>query len=230
MRIYIVNKSTVLSDSEVLDALPALQRQTYHVREWWRSSVEYITLNNSPPEDAWQIIIADDSDQAGALGYHDLTPGGRPYGYVFAKTDIDYGYSWTITLSHEICEMILDPWISATMQTDNSTFYAVELCDPVEADSLGYSIHVKNHDPVQVSNFITPNWLIPGSKGVFDYRGECTKPLQVLDGGYAYYWQNGQWWSEDHFGQKMTVAEFQAAHPNKTRLAMYARERKEIVG
>lgn len=227
MRIYVINESTVLKDEEVLDALPAFRCQTYHVREWWRTAVESLIFGKPPVDDAWQIVIADDSDQAGALGYHDFTPGGRPIAYVFAKTDLENGYSWTVTLSHEMCEMIMDPWISAIMQTSNTEAYALELCDPVEADSLGYEITVKDHKPVLVSDFVTPNWFVPGSPGVYDHRGHLKEPGEILAGGYAYVLDltNGQWNSLDSKGERLTPEEFKAAHPEKTRLAMYARNR-----
>lgn len=225
MRIYIVNKSTVLSDAEVLDALPAFQRQTYHIREWWRSSVEYLIYGEPPVDDAWQIVIVDDADIANALGYHDFTPGGRPIAYVFAKTDLDYGYNWQVTLSHELCEMIIDPWISECFETGKARFHATELCDPVEDEQFSYLIHVKNRAPVRVSDFITPNWLIPGSPGVYDYMGHCLQPLEVLEGGYAYYSLDGQWYAEDNFGNRMTPEEFKEKYPTKTRLALYAREK-----
>lgn len=221
MRIYVQNISTVLTDADVLDVLPAMRRQTYHVREWWRSSVEELIFGQPPTEEAWQIVVADDSDTAGALGYHDFTPGGRPISYVFAKSDQQYGYSWTVTFSHELCEMVLDPWISAMMQTSDDTAYALELCDPVEADSLGYMIHVHNHQPVLVSDFITPNWFVPGSPGQYDHKGHLVQPLEVLDGGYAYYWQDGQWQAIDHLGQSYAPD----ALPDRHRLRMYSRPR-----
>jgi len=50
-------------------------------------------------------VILDDSDQAGALGYHDLTSDGLPIGKVFAASDLKAGTSWTVTASHELLEM-----------------------------------------------------------------------------------------------------------------------------
>jgi hypothetical protein len=220
MRIYVSNVSTVLTDAEVLDVLPAMRRQTYHVQEWWRTAVEQLIFDPTPVPDAWQIVIADDSDQAGALGYHDYTPNGRPISYVFAKTDQQYGYSWTVTLSHELVEMIADPWISALMQTGDARFHALELGDPVEADELGYLIHVIGHPPVLVSDFVTPNWFVPGSTGVFDHRGHCTEPLQILEGGYAYIWEGG-WYAVDAEGKRSTAEEL----PERTRLKQYSRPR-----
>ncbi len=222
MRIYVKNVSTVLSNADVLDVLPAMRRQTYHVREWWRTSLEDLIFGDPPVEDAWQIIVSDDADQAGALGYHDFTPGGRPISYVFAKTANDAGYSWTVTFSHELVEMIADPWISTAIQTGDARFHALELGDPVEDDSFGYYISVRGHARVLVSDFVTPNWFIPGSSGQFDHMGHTVKPLEVMEGGYAYVYEDG-WYAVDSMGKKQTAEEA----PERLRLQHYARVRAE---
>lgn len=204
MNIYVTNDSTVLTNAEVQAALPAFQRQCWHVRYWWGAWARLLFVGTPPVSDSWQINILDDSDMAGALGYHDYTPGGRPVSKVFAKTDQQYGLSWTVTFSHELCEMLVDPWISTAMQTDNNRFYALELGDPVEADALGYTITTKNAKPVLVSDFVLPNWFIPGSPGKYDYRGHCTEPLEVLKGGYAQYFENG-WHQVDSQSLQMAL-------------------------
>lgn len=224
MRIYVVNESTVLTDAEVLNAMPAFTRQTYHVREWWGTTIETLIFGKPPVKDAWQIIIADDADQAGYLGYHDFTPGGRPIAYVYAKTTKDAGLSWTITTSHEMLEMMLDPWITEMMQVNDTQAYALELCDPCESDKFGYQIYAHNLPPVLVSDFVLPNWFIPGSPGQYDYKGHITKPLQILEGGYAYVWEDSTWSALDRH-EFYTVEEFNQRHPGKTRLSRYARDR-----
>ena len=227
MNIYIKNVSTVLDDPEVRATHAPLIMYSRHIRSFWGSmqpGIFYLLPNEDAPAKAWQIIIADDSDQAGALGYHDVTPDGRPISYVFAKTDLQYGYDWQITLTHEFAEMMLDPFIMRCEQTGNNRFHALELCDPCEADELGYLINAGGFI-MKVSDFITPYWFVPGATGIFDYCGHIKKPLEVLDGGYAYYWEDGQWYSEDHLGRKQTVEEYTTENPHKTRLAMYARER-----
>lgn len=225
MNIYIINKSTVLHDDEVEALHAPLIIYSRHIRKWWGSMQPGIFFGEPAVQNAWQIIVADDSDQAGALGYHDLTPDGRPISYVFAKTDQDYGYDWQVTLTHEFSEMMLDPYIMRCEQTGNKRFHALELADPVEADDLHYEIKAGGQT-MRASDFITPMWFVPGSPGpYYDHLGHCKSPLEVLDGGYAYYWENGQWYSEDHLGKKQTVEEFQAEHPGKTRLALYARDR-----
>lgn len=224
MNIYIINESTVLHDDEVAELHAPLIIYSRHIRSWWGTMQPGIFFGKPLIPNAWQIVIADDSDQAGALGYHDLTDDGRPISYVFAKTDLDYGYDWKITLTHEFAEMMLDPYVMRCEQTGNSRFHALELCDPVESDDLGYSI-TAGGVTMRVSNFITPLWFVPGASGQFDYCHDCQEPLEVMQGGYAYYWENGQWYSEDHLGQKFDVEEFKNVKPGKTRLALYARNR-----
>jgi hypothetical protein len=103
----------------------------------------------------FQIVLTDDPDQAGALGYHEMTRNGTPLGKVFAGLDIRSGSSWTVTLSHELLEMLADPWINWCAEGSDGRIYALEVCDAVESDSLGYEI-----DGVLVSDFIGP----PGSR------------------------------------------------------------------
>jgi hypothetical protein len=218
MNIYVQNISTVLTDEQVHAVFPALKIQSDQVRKYWRSAEEVLIFGAPPTPEAWQIIIADDSDQAGALGYHDYTPGGRPVSYVFAKTDLDNGYSWTVTLSHEFVEMIMDPFVQRCEQTGNSRFHALELGDPVEADQLGYQLN-----GVLVSDFITPAWFVPGHPGpVYDWGRHCAKPLQILPGGYAYIWDptNG-WHGLNDKGEIKKPEEL----PDRKRLQLYARER-----
>jgi hypothetical protein len=228
MNIYIINESSVLEDDELKAAIPALIVYTRHIRNWWGSMQPGIIFGEPLVSEAWKIIVADDSDQAGALGYHDFTPGGRPISYVFAKTDLDYGYNWQVTLTHELAEMLLDPYVMRCEQTGNARFHALELCDPVEADALAYPISAGGY-VLSASDFLTPMWFVPNAPaGIkYDHRGYCAKPLEILDGGYAYYWLNGKWVAEDNFGKQLTPEELARVAPTKTRLKMYARDRGE---
>ena len=74
--------------------------------------VEFLPRGELLTEGWWQISVTDNPDQAGALGYHELTSRGTPLGKVFAGLDLQSGGSWTVTLSHELLEMLADPWIN----------------------------------------------------------------------------------------------------------------------
>jgi hypothetical protein len=113
--IAITNASTCLTDPQVEAALESLQRQvSLDFKAYWDLDCELVFLakQNSLIAGWWQISIVDDPDPAGALGFHELTSQGMPLGKVFARLDLRSGASWTVTLSHELLEMLADPWIN----------------------------------------------------------------------------------------------------------------------
>lgn len=123
--------------------------------------------------------MVDNPDQAGALGYHELTSQGTPLGKVFAKLDLANGCSWTATLSHELLEMLADPWVNWCAVGNDNKIYALEVCDAVEADNVGYMI-----DGVLVSDFITPAWFEPTCADRLDFKQHLSKELELARGGY----------------------------------------------
>ncbi len=91
IQISVINESTVVSDAEVTPVVGALQKQvTNEFRPIWGVDAELtlVPKNTLPPSGSWWLVILDDSDQAGALGYHDLTSEGLPIGKVFAGSDL----------------------------------------------------------------------------------------------------------------------------------------------
>jgi len=148
--------------------------------------------------------IFDVSDNAGALGYHELTTHGQPIGKVFAKSDLDAGDKVSVTLSHELLEMMGDPFVNngVLIQQDDGTtvFYCLENADTVEDDSFAYQIN-----GVYVSNFAYPDWWRLGAVprwGKYDFLGVLNSPLQLALGGYIGVWKsNGGWSQLDNFGQ-----------------------------
>jgi hypothetical protein len=189
IQISIINESTILADTEIVPVVAALQKQaTNDFRPVWGTDAELtiVPRGAQPPAGSWWLVLLDDSDQANALGYHDLTADGLPMGKVFAGSDLKAGNSWTVTLSHELLEMLGDPNINLTVFVQNSntagTLYAYEVCDSCEDDSLGYEI-----DNVLLSDFVYPSWFenfrAEGSTQ-FDRRNKIQKPFQLLVGGY----------------------------------------------
>jgi hypothetical protein len=190
VNIAVINESTVVKDSDALACVDALQIQVSRdfAPAWGGidAHLMFIPRTNPPMAPApnqWQLVILDDSDQADALGYHELTASGLPLGKVFAKSDLDAGYSWTVTASHELLEMLADPNINDVAELDNAdgtiTFYAHEVCDAVEADDLGYEI-----DGVLLSDFVTPSWFVSGETGAVDFMHRVSNPFQIAPGGY----------------------------------------------
>ncbi|MET8424392.1 hypothetical protein [Nocardia sp. NPDC004860] len=184
-----MNRSTVLTDAQVSAVVPALQTQVH--RDWapvWGSDADlsFVATGAQPPAGAWWLVVSDDSDQAGALGYHDLTNEGLPMGKVFARSDIDAGLQWTVTASHELLEMLGDPDINLAAYVFSTAtagrIYAYEVADACEADQYGYAIN-----GIQVSDFVFPAWFENFRKAGstrFDYGNHINAPFQLLPGGY----------------------------------------------
>jgi hypothetical protein len=180
--IAVANASTCLTDAQVEAVLPALQKQvTQDFKAYWEldCTLTFLPKNQSLTEGWWQVVVLDNPDQAGALGYHELSSHGTPLGKIFAKLDLQSGSSWTVTLSHELLEMLADPWINWCAFADDSKIYALEVCDAVEADNLGYLIN-----DVLVSDFVTPAWFEPTCADRMDFKRHLSKHLQLGRGGY----------------------------------------------
>ena len=205
--IAIINHATVVNADQVQHAVAALQQQLNNdfAPVWGTTArLRIITDTSQMGTYDWLMAVADDTDQAGALGYHDLTDQGQPVGFVFAKTDADFNLSWTVTLSHEILEMLMDPYISNVVfnQTDNTggKLYAFEMCDAVEDDSLGYQIN-----GVLLSNFVYPAYFESFRQNAkYDHQHKLTAPFSLATGGYMSVFPipNKQGWVQV-FGQEI---------------------------
>lgn len=195
IHIDIINESTVCTDEEVRRIVSALQIQvSEHFYPVWGTDayLTFIPKGHQPYAAHWWVAVLDNSDQAGALGYHDLTTDGLPLGKIFAGTDKQYGYKVSVTASHEVLEMLEDPYINLTAQMSDNLFYAYEVCDACEADNLGYLI-----SGITVSDFVHPAWFETGTNVKrFDQMNHLTGPCPTLDpGGYIGYYdpKTGQW-------------------------------------
>jgi hypothetical protein len=192
--IAVTNASTCLTDAQVEAVLPALQRQVKQdFRAYWDLDCELAFLPKDRPLNSgwWQMVVTDDPDQAGALGYHEMSAQGTPLGKVFAKLDVENGQSWTVTLSHELLEMLADPWINWCAQSPEGKIYALEVCDAVEADELGYEIA-----GVLVSDFVTPGWFEPTEADRMDFKKHVSETLQLAPGGYISVLDAAKGWTQ----------------------------------
>ena len=202
INIAVVNISTVASNDEVEKAMSDLQTQvTRDFYPIWglNAQLTFYAKQSDIPKGQWWIIVSDNSDQAGAGGYHDLTDEGKPLGKVFAKTDMESGSKWTVAFSHELLEMLEDPYINiaAEFEEDNGNAFMVgyEMCDPVEDDQFGYKI-----GSTLVSDFLLPEYFEnskhpPNTK--YDFMDKIKKPLEILSGGYLGVQKfNGQGWQQ----------------------------------
>lgn len=197
-KICIVNQTSLkITDTEIITGLKAIQTQLNNeFKKYWAVSAKlaYCPKGVKPPSGYWLVYLLDNSEQADVMGYHDATTEGLPQGKIFMQTVARTRASWTVTVSHEIMEMLIDPWGMATFFQDygaKKRLIPLEVCDPVEADKYAYSIN-----GIKVSNFVTPYWFHPfkevaeyDGKVLYDYKGMLSESFEVLQGCHISYYQ-----------------------------------------
>jgi hypothetical protein len=193
IQIAVINESSAVADADVQAMLPAFQTQWTRdlAPIWGLEDAQFVwsPKEQTPPAMSWWVVFLDDSDQAGALAYHDVTDQGLPLSKVFAKTIKADGTSLSVGATHEICEMAVDPTINLAAQDTQGTFWAYEVCDPVEDDQYGYSIN-----GVLVTDFVTPGWFgFKNSSGPLDFKQHASEPFVILSGGYAQKFGKNGW-------------------------------------
>lgn len=197
--------------------LPALQQYAGALSEQILRDVAPIWHVNASigayqaaPKNTWAVKIQTQLDEPGALGYHS-DDHNQPYALV------QYTGSWDVTVSHEVLEMIVDPWgnrmhsgrLPIGLEQDFAQFgltrntslvhYLLEVCDPPEDESFGYEV-----GSYKVSDFIRPIWysnVDHGSRSGFSFNGGCTHPREIANGGYASFANDaGEWYQATNFG------------------------------
>jgi hypothetical protein len=174
-----------------LDALIAAM-QAYidnNIAPVWGTPANLVKTTDFQPG-AWAMVFLDTADAPNALAYHDLTPDGFPQAKVFVKTTLDNNDLVSVSASHELVEMLVDPAINMlTTGPDQTTIYAYESADPVEA--LSFPVN-----GIPMSDFVYPSYFEdfrqPGSVQ-FDQMNQVNAPFQILAGGYQIIFKNGQW-------------------------------------
>ncbi len=164
----------------------------------------------------WAMVFLDNADQPGALAYHDLTPDGFPLSKIFVKTTLDNNDLVSVSASHELVEMLVDPAINMmTTGPDAKTMYAYESADPVEA--LSFKVN-----KIPMSDFVYPAYFEIFRKAgsvKFDHMHKVKKPFEILTGGYQITFKNGKW--NQVFGSKEKKKSFakedRRGHRSETR-------------
>lgn len=186
-RLEIVNESTVAQPTDIEALLVDLNAQIHQDFNpaWGIDAVVGIGPGG------WPITLRDmpgPDDPQDALGYHDIGPTGQPYAIIFCKLAQDQGIPWTSVVSHEALEMLADPLVVSTVFIDTSedgdgtdgVIIPIEACDPVEDHTYTGAIH-----GIALSNFVYPQWFLPGYTGQVDHLDLLKSALQMSDGGYA---------------------------------------------
>jgi hypothetical protein len=159
----------------------ALQRcYDRHFLPVWGFPVKLVVAKRARPTD-WQFLYFDDAEQATTLGFHDITKHGQPISKVFVQTSLKEGDPVSVTASHELFEMAMDPVANLWAQARNGMQYAYEVCDPVEGDRF-------ECDGFPMCSFVHPAWFEPfkhprGTR--FDHLGKLSKPFSLSKNGYV---------------------------------------------
>lgn len=192
LRIALMNNSTVVTNDVFNQTIAALRIQIGRDLSpaWGVSAHLYVPLSGGLPLSDWEVRVVDDQAQAEALGLEN-SASGIPRSLVYADTE-EY---WTVSFSHQVLEMMLDPFCNTSIQVDINRFAGLEICDPVAGDDQAYRIN-----RTKMSNFVLPSWFEAGSTGPWDHAERLTGPLTLSEGGYQSYWENGVGWSQDVSG------------------------------
>ena len=189
--INIINKSTILKDADFQLMVEACKLQlAQHVAPMWLKGGWNVVVNQADNV-GYPIVILDNPDHAGALGYHTESPNGKVWGRVFVRpvveakgTMLTGALSVSAVLSHEVIEAYCDPNVNLWADRNNGTMIAYEACDPVENDS--YDMTTSKGAKVAVSNFVLPAWFDAQAAvdAKFDFMAKLTKPFSMSKGGY----------------------------------------------
>ena len=186
----IANRSQRVTDGDLKSIVNALalqlQRDVAPLLRVLVPSLDFVG-SGAIPAGTPSLVVFDTADQADALGYHDVGPDGLPYGKAFAGPVLDNGGtvksgadSVSVTLSHELLEMLADPSANLWADAGDGSAYAYELCDPVEGDA--YAVR-----GVSVSSFVLGAWFDPQAPRTakFDFLDKLPGPFTMTPGGYV---------------------------------------------
>lgn len=166
----------------------------------------------SPPPNSWNINLLGESDQPGALGYHDDVHGntrfgsrvgesglhsvrvedkGWPESHVFVTTARTDGVDPCAVASHEMTEMAVNPYVLRPQDVrkalDKATkqFWIVEVGDPVQGNDYDVLLPEGKHSGVMVSDFAWPRLFgLAQDRADFSFRDAVKAAFTLAGEGY----------------------------------------------
>lgn len=224
-RVHLTDETGTVDQAELEAVAEALQIQvTRDLGPEW--GVKAKVTVGKPTKTAWMLRIVDPSQlPEGAGGVH-LDHHGLPYAIV------EPGKDWTIAASHELVEMMVDPF-GRKMVTAPSidpkaggrpVHYLVEVGDPVEV--YGYKIN-----GVTVSDFVLQDYYHPAMGEQLDHLSRLTKPFQVPKGCYISWYDpaDSRWHQKRPDGSIVTAMHTSklGEHPRRERDLAFRGEGEE---
>jgi hypothetical protein len=201
-QVAIVSESPTVTFDEVARVSAAIQKQVARdLESCWdvRATVDAFATLDEVPGGYWPVIVRDDigRDSAGAHCDHQ----GQPMALVTAEP----AQLWSLTASHEVLEMLVDPFQNRLVAGQSPEIgqgrveFLVEVADPVSDRQFAYTVN-----GLMVSDFYTPHYFDPvAASGVqYSFKGALREPRQVLTGGYLSWHDSvsGEWWQQSWFG------------------------------
>ena len=195
--------------NEIQRIAAALQKQvTRDFSPIWEvnATVDGFAKLEEVPLGYWPVMIVQDVQDA--AGVH-LDKKGQPFSLVEA------GNSWSLTASHEVLEMLADPFGNRLIagpspkSGQGRVEFLVEVCDPSEDSANAYTVN-----DVLVSDFYTPRYFDPVVRAgaTYSFTGSITEPRQVLQGGYLSWHDpvSDHWFQQRFFDAKPEIADLGA--------------------
>ncbi len=175
---------------EVVNALNVQLRRDF-VPAWGVADVAVEVLGRGDHATGPTVYLQPKTDVPNALGYHDEHGNGQPYAIVSLELCQALEEPWSVTVSHEILELLGNPDVDLYVPgprpapyQGSQVFWWREMCDAVQADSYGIS-------GVRVSNFVLPAYFKPHKPGKTNFLGRALPALGLRPGGYMGYYDPG---------------------------------------
>jgi hypothetical protein len=196
--ILVINAATSCPDAEVRRYVAAIQAFMPHFNRAWslpEVDLAFMPHGQAIPDGFGHLqIVADNSDQARALGYHEVAPSGFPIGYTFAETARQHGSAVSAVLTHEVWEARVNPLIDRVVIGPDGRRWFLEVADAPEADQWGIRWPMPDRSIVLLSNFCLPRYFEFGAPEgpAYDYLGHLRQPIPaLLPGGYLAFQEPG---------------------------------------
>lgn len=116
------------------------------------------------------------------LGQHGSGTDGV-YGTVYLSHATRAMVPASVVLSHELAEMIVNPYGNLAAVDANNEAWALEVCDPVENDW----VYLPDHPGIPLSNFVLPDFYLvkpESDRGRYSLDGKVSKAFTLRPGGY----------------------------------------------
>lgn len=135
------------------------------------------------------------SSRPDLLGQHRVV-GGIVSGEVYLDHATKALVPLSVVLAHELAEMIVNPYGNLCVADQDYKAWALEVCDPVEADW----IYLPEYPNIPLSNFVLPDFYRTGTipeKSRYSLDGKVSRAFTLRPGGYRQVLVPGVGWRRE---------------------------------